>query len=186
MQTRSTEALAGQLQKMPGEYRNVVLALAQRRHLDRENAQPVVEIFAEPSGANQTLKVTVSRRNNADVDPPRRVIADWFKLAVLQHAQQLGLHRQRQLAYFIKKKSAAVRQLEAADSIAQRSTERALDMAEKLALEQLPRDCGAVDLDQWTITSQAPLMDSARHQLLSDSGLAKDKYGGIGRSDHLA
>src|SRR5579862_2634475 len=103
METRATEPLAGYLQEMPGEYRDVVLPIPQRRHLDRKDAEPVVEIFAEPSRTDQAFEIAISRRNNADVDPPRRVIADRFKLAVLQHPQQLGLHRQRQLAYFIEK-----------------------------------------------------------------------------------
>src|ERR1700722_7178213 len=58
-------------------------------------------------------------------------------------------------------------------------------MAEELTFEQLARDCGAVDFNQRTVMPQAPFMDSAGHQFLSDSSLAKDKYGGIGGSDHL-
>src|ERR1700735_1281376 len=167
------------------EYWNVVLALAQRRHVDRKDAEPIVEILPKPPRADQAFEVAIARRNNPDVDPPGRVGADRLKFAVLQNSQQLGLHRQRQLAYFIQKKSAAVGQLKAADSISQRPTECALDVAEKLTFEQLPRDCGAVDLDQCTVAPQAPFMDRAGYQLLSDSGLTKDKRGGIGRSDHL-
>src|SRR5258708_40042512 len=99
MQTRAAEPLAGYLQEMPGEYGDVVFSIAQRRHLDRKNAEPVIEIFANPSRGDQALEVAVSRRNNAAVAPPRRVIADGFKLAVLQHPQQFRLHRERQLAY---------------------------------------------------------------------------------------
>src|SRR5260221_5945294 len=58
-------------------------------------------------------------------------------------------------------------------------------MAEKFTFEQFPGNCGAVDLNQWAVMPQAPFMDRAGHQFLSDSSLAKDKYRGIGRSYHL-
>ena len=60
MQTRATEPLAGQLEKMFREYWNVVLALAQWRHLDRKNAEPIVEILAEPSRVDQGFEVAIN------------------------------------------------------------------------------------------------------------------------------
>src|SRR5258706_14994005 len=58
-------------------------------------------------------------------------------------------------------------------------------MAEKFTFEQFPGNCGAVDLNQWAVMPQAPFMDGAGHQFLSDASLAKDKNRGIGRSYHL-
>src|SRR6202011_2099522 len=123
---------------------------------------------------DQAFEVAISRSNDAHVDAPRPVNSDRLKFAVLQHPKQLGLHRQRQLADFIQKKCPAVGQLKAANAISHRPAESTLDMAEKLALEKLPWDCGAVDFNQGTVTPQAPFMDGACHQFLSDSSLAKD------------
>src|SRR5258708_16195334 len=97
----------------------------------------------------------------------------------------MWLHRQRQAEYSMQKSCTEVSQYQAANSISQGSTERPLDMAEELTFEQLPRDRSAIDLDQWTVAPQAPFVDRAGHPLFSDSGFAKDKRGGIGRSDHL-
>ena len=47
------ETAACFLNKVPRQDRNVRLALAQRRHLDRKNAEPVIKILAELPGANR-------------------------------------------------------------------------------------------------------------------------------------
>ena len=57
--------------------------------------------------------------------------------AVLQEAQQLGLQRQRHVADLVEEQRAAVGQLDLADGLLRRARERALLVAEQLALEQL-------------------------------------------------
>ena len=69
--------------------------------------------------------------------------------------------------------------------IAQRAGERALGVAEELALEQFARDRRAVDADQRPVAALAGLVDGARDQLLAGAGLAGDQHGGVGRRDQL-
>jgi hypothetical protein len=64
-----------------------------------------------------------------------RRAADALELLLLQHAQQLHLRVERQLAHLVEEERAAVRQLEAADALLQRAGERALLVAEQLALD---------------------------------------------------
>ena len=99
---------------------NVVPAFAQGRDLEGKNAQPVVQVRAEPSLTDQAIEVVIGGSNDAHVGVTRAVTADRLKLAVLQHAEQLGLHLRRQIADLVEKKRTAVRQLKAPDSIGQR------------------------------------------------------------------
>ena len=70
-----------------------------------------------------------------------------LELARLQHAQQLRLHIERQLADLVEEEGRAVRDLEAADLARQGPGEGALLAAEQLALHEPGRQRGAVDLD---------------------------------------
>ena len=81
----------------------------QRRHLDREHAEPVEQIEPEPAVGDLLLQIAIGRRQHADVHPPGRVVADALELAFLQDAQQLRLEIQRDLADLVEKQRAAVR-----------------------------------------------------------------------------
>ena len=74
------------------------------------------------------------------VHPDGLLAADALELAVLQDAQQLGLRRLVQVADFVEKDGAAVGQLELAAAQRRRAGERALLVAEQLALDQLGRE----------------------------------------------
>ena len=104
---------------------------------------------------------------------------------LLQHPQQLHLGLQRQLADLVQEDGAPVGELEAADPAIQRSGERALDVAEELALHEPRRDRAAVDLHQWPRAAHAQVVDGPRDQLLAGAGLAGDQDGGVGRRDLL-
>ena len=67
--------------------------------------------------------------------PPRR-----SNSLLLQHAQQLRLQLERDVADLVEKQRAAVRQLEAADPLRDRAGERAALVAEELALQQAGRE----------------------------------------------
>ena len=96
--------------------------LRQQRHvLQRDRAaaapnaddrQPKQQVFAEAPAAHGLGERRVRRRDDAHVDGARRVLADAPDLALLQHAQQLGLRARRQLADLVEKQRAAVRLLE--------------------------------------------------------------------------
>ena len=59
-----------------------------------------------------------------------------------------------------------------------RARERAFDVAEELALEQLVRNRRAVDLDERTLRSRAARVNHVRDELLADAGLAVDQHAG--------
>ena len=148
-------------------------ALAQRRHADRHDAQAIEEILAERARGDQLVEPPVGGRDDAHRDANRLLAADALQLAVLQDAQQLGLRRLVQVADLVEKDRAAVGQLELAAPQRRRAGERALLVAEQLALDQLGRNGGAVDLDERPGRERALAVDVRRQQLLARPRLAR-------------
>ena len=95
---------------------DVVSALPEGRKLDGEDAEPVVEVLAELVLSDHVLKVAVCRRYDPDVGLYRLVAADPFKDPLLQDAEELHLHLERHVAYFVQKQRSALGELEAPDS----------------------------------------------------------------------
>ena len=82
-------------------------------------------------------QIAVGRGDPAHVDLERARAADALEAALLEHAQQLGLQLGLELADLVEEERAAVGQLEPAALALGRAGERALLVAEQLALEQL-------------------------------------------------
>ena len=76
------------------------------------------EILAEPALGHLGAELAVGRRDQAHVGVQRHRAADPLELAGLEHAQDLGLDRRRQLADLVEEQRAAVGQLEAARACA--------------------------------------------------------------------
>ena len=91
------------------EQRGVALALAQRRNVDDDLGQPVVEVLAEFAGGDLVLEALVRRADDAHVDRDLLPAADALDHALLQEAQQLRLQRHRQVADLVQEQRAAVR-----------------------------------------------------------------------------
>ncbi len=170
---------------MLGEQGNVVAPFAQGQRLDRKHVEAEVEVLAKASALHLLLQVAVGGRDHAHVDGAGALLADALEMALLQHAQQLALQLERDFADLVEEQRAAVGELEAADAVAQRAGERALHVAEELALEQFARDRRAVDADQRPVAPLARLVDGARDQLLAGAGFAGDHHRGVGRRHQL-
>ena len=91
------------------------------------------------------FEAAVGRGDDPRVDAARQVLADPPDLAVLEHAQQLGLGARRQLADLVEEQRAAVRLLEQPGALGDRAGERAAGVAEQLRLDQLVGERRAVE-----------------------------------------
>src|SRR5262245_54390515 len=96
----------------------------------------MVEVLAEAVVVDHRAKISVRRRDPADVDLERATATDALETARLQDAQQLGLQLGLELADLVEEERAAVGELEPAALALARAGERALLVAEELALEQ--------------------------------------------------
>ena len=79
--------------EMLGQRGNVLPALPQRRHVDGDYVEPVVEVLAKLPAFQSRPEIRVGGRNDADVDLARLVAAQAFELPLLEHAQELHLDR---------------------------------------------------------------------------------------------
>jgi hypothetical protein len=112
--------------------RDVLLALAQRRQVQGHDVQPVEEVVAECPLAHRGAQIRVRGGQHADVDGNWPLAAHALDLALLQHAQQLGLQIEAQRADLVQEHGAAVRQLEAPEPARVRPGEGAALVAEQL------------------------------------------------------
>ena len=92
-----------------GQLRHVVDAVAQRRHPDRDDVDPVVEVLAEPPFLDRLLEVDVGRGDQAELGLDRLGAADPLDLALLDRAQQLGLQVEPQVADLVEEQRAVRR-----------------------------------------------------------------------------
>src|SRR6266481_3148976 len=80
---------------------------AQRWKQDRESRESVVEVGAKPAGRDCGLEIAVGRGEYPHIDLLGPRIADRDDLAVLKHAQQRRLHRERHFANLVEKNDPA-------------------------------------------------------------------------------
>ena len=166
--------LLGELaQEGHGEQGDVVAPLAQGRHVDVDDVEPVVEVLAEGSLADLLLEVAVGRGDDAHVDLDRLLAADALELALLEHAQDLDLHVLVDLADLVEEEGALVGELEAAALAGLGPGEGALLVAEELALEEALGEGGAVDLDEGPVAPGREVVDRVGDELLADARLAR-------------
>src|SRR5947209_5064878 len=109
------------------EERQILDALAQRRHFHVDDMEPVEEVLAELLARDHLAQVAVGGRDDAHVHLLRLLRSDGKEGALLQHAEELHLHGGRHVAHLVEEEGTAVRELEKADLVAGRAGERSLD-----------------------------------------------------------
>ena len=92
----------------------VVAQVAQRRHVQREHRKPVIEVGAETAAADFLAHVAVGRGDDARVRDAALGFAHALEFAVFEHAQQLCLQLERQLADLVEKERGVLGVLEIA------------------------------------------------------------------------
>src|SRR6185503_14016628 len=99
-------------QEVLDEQRNVLAALAQRRQMNVDDVEAVVEVLAERALDHQILEILMRGRDHARIDLDRLRAADGPHLLLLKDAQQLDLEPHRHVADLVEQERAAVRRLE--------------------------------------------------------------------------
>ncbi len=103
----------------------------------------------------------------------------------MQKAQKLDLGGGRDLSNLVEKESAPGGLVEAAFAPPHRARESALLMAEKFAFEEVFRERGAMEFDEWFQRPWTVFVDGLRDQLLARSALSRDQDTGSGGRDLL-
>src|SRR5581483_7650768 len=172
-------------QDVLGDYRDVFAAVAQRRQQNRDDIQPVIEIFAEATALHFLLQVLLRRAHEADIDFDRFIAPDALELPLLQDPQQLHLDDRRDLADLIEEERALMRELEPAAPLLHGAGERAFFMTEKLSLKQRLWQSRTADLDERVVAPRAAPVYGIRDELLAGAAFAEDQDGRIGCGNEL-
>src|SRR5688572_1901620 len=133
---------------MSGQERDVFTAITQRWQANRKYVQAVKEIRTERSRSAHAVQIAVGGHDQANVGLFRAIAAQPLVLPLLQHAQQLGLHLERQLANLVQEDRASFGLLEAPGASSDRPGEGALLVPEQLALQERARNGAAVHLHE--------------------------------------
>src|SRR4051794_30452553 len=107
-------ALGKAREEVVGQQRNVFPALGERRDVELDHVQPVVEVFAEFTRGNALLQLPVRGGDDAHIHIEALVRAYGADLALFERSQELHLERQWHVADLIEEQGPALRRLEEA------------------------------------------------------------------------
>src|SRR5438128_375588 len=171
-------------QELADQERDILDALAQRRDAYRHHVDAVVEVLAHPPLGHRLRQLHVGGGDDAHVDLDAAVRAELLDLALLEHAEQLQLHVERDALDLVQEQRPGGRKLDLPHPIVNRARERAALVAEELALEERVREGRAVDGDEAAALALALKVDGARRELLAGPRLAVDEDGRVVLRQH--
>src|SRR5207253_4312057 len=168
---------------MLDERGDVLLALAERRHIDVDDVEAIEEVVAELLRFYLSLQVFVRRADDPDVHLDRQRRANALDLSVLEDPKQLRLHRQAHLTDLVQEDRAFVRKLEAPASLRLRTGEAAFLVSEELSFEKRFGKRRARDLDDRAGAPVRVVVEGFGDQLLAGPRFTRDEYRGVGFRD---
>ena len=157
------------------EQRHIVFAIAQRRELDVNHMQAVVQIFAEASFFHQLAQIHVGGGDDAHIHFDHVHPAEAHELAFLHHAQQLGLRLEGNVADFVEEDAPFVGQVEEAFLRVHRAGECAFYVPEQRGFEKIRRQVAGVHGHERAIFALRVRVNGACHQLFARAALTLDE-----------
>ena len=148
-----------------------------------EHVQPVEQVFAEVALDDHLLQVAVRGADHANVHLDGRAFAEPLNFAGFEEAEQLHLNVLVEFAEFVEEDGAAVGDFEEALVIAVGPGERALLVAEELALGQVLVQRTAVHGNERHVGPRAAEEDRPRDDFFSRAGFTRDQHAAFGRPD---
>ncbi len=177
------ELFEGAGEDVVDEERDVVAAVAERGEFDDGALDAEVEVFAEGFVADGVEEIFVGGGEEADVDFDGVVGAEAGDFAVLQDAEEFGLHGEGHVADFVEEEGAAVGVFEAALAVAAGVGEGSADVAEEFVFEGGFVEAGAVEGDEAFGAAAGVLVEGAGDEFLAGAGFAEDEDVDIGGGD---
>src|SRR5260370_14451809 len=157
---------------MSRENGDVFLAVAQRRHEERNYIQAIKQILTK--GAARDFLLEVFGGGGEDASIHGEGLAGAYRLEALffEDAQNFGLRAQAHVSDFVEEERAAVGFLEFSYFVIRRAGEAAFHVAEQLGFNQLLGNGGAADFHNKAFAPQAGRVQGASRKLLARAALA--------------
>ena len=130
---------------MLGDERDVLAPLAQRRQVDRNDVDPIEQVFAKTAVGNPLRQILVGRRDHPDVGFHFLEAADAPEFPLLEHAQELHLHHAAHLPDLVQEYRPALRDLDEPLLVRLGAGEGAAHVAKQLRFQQRLGQRPAVD-----------------------------------------
>ena len=165
---------------MVNQRNDILPALPQRRNVEGNQVEPVIQIPAERPLLHHLFKVAVRSGDDTHIDGNGARIAHTLDDLAIQYPEELYLRRQRQLADFVEKEGSPVGTLEIAAPPGLRPGERPFFIAEKFALQQCGSDGAAIHPHKRPPAPARKLMDGLRNKLFAGAGFPVVKHGNYG------
>src|SRR5713101_6389557 len=121
---------------MVNEDRNVLSPFPKRNDVNAHHVEPIVQVLPEGLIADGLLEIDVRRGNDPHVNADSPVSADPLDLALLEHAQELGLEFRLEGGNLVQKESATVGQLKLSQPPLMRTREGTPLVTEKLRFDE--------------------------------------------------
>ena len=164
---------------------DVFPVVAQRRDVDGDDVEAIVEVLAEGAFLEGGAEIAIRRGDEADIDFESFRAAEALEFAFLENPKKFDLNRGRDVADFVEEKRALVGELEFSGLRGRGAGEGALFVAEQFAFEKIFGDGGAVDFEERARGAQGMFVDGARDEVLADAAFAAEEDGGVGGRDAL-
>ena len=161
------------------EDRNIFTALTQRRHMQSDNIKPVIQILTELAGLHARGEILVRGTNHANINGVLCCGTNLAGAFLLDRAQKLYLHRERQISHLVQKKGPAIGCLEETISVSLRSGKGALFVTEEFALHQILRDGAAIYRDKGPVPPRSVFVNKPCRELFTTARFARDINRGL-------
>src|SRR5258708_19414284 len=170
-------------QEMREQKGHVFPSVAQRRNLEVDHVQAVVQIIAEAALTHQRQEFNVGSSYDAHVDFQLLSAAETHEFALLNHAQKLGLRLGADGGDFVKKYRALIGDFEESLLGSNRAGERALHMAEELRLQEVHGDRSRIYGHKGFVRARGSGVNRLGDEFLARAAFATDENRGARRRD---
>jgi hypothetical protein len=170
-------------QEVLGESRDVLAALPERRQVDRDDVQAVVEVAPEAPAVHRLLEVAVRGGEEARVGLESDLASHALEGPFLEDAEEEKLCRWRDLPDLVEEQGTAAGQLETPLLQAGGTGEGAPFVPEELAVQDPLGVDHAVRFHEGPVPAARGLVDGPRDEALSGPAFSREKHRGFGSSD---
>ena len=158
-----------------GEKQDISTALAERRNRQQQNIQPEKKILAKTAGLDGSGEIHIGKGDEARFDAQSLGPTEAFEGPLLQDAQKLALRPCRKSGDLVENNRATAAEFEPAEFAFDGAGESAALVAEELALDEIWRKAGAINLQKRCVATGTEFVHEAREVVFARAAFAGDQ-----------